>query len=220
VKVGHERLVDTRSDGGAKGKLLSLAAMKRSPAPETTRQTEEDEGLLAACAAGDLGALGKLFDRHALVVRRFLMRCSGSLDLDLDDMVHATFIEAFRNAGKFRGRSAERSWLLGIALNIARHRRRGEGRRRTFLGLWARRDLEPTVRPDEALERRHTLARIDAALATLPSHLREAFVLCEVEELTGREAASILGIPVGTLGRHLHEARQALRDRLMPEGST
>lgn len=174
----------------------------------------EDMELVTACARGDLTALGILFDRHGGAARRFLARYVAGHDADLDDLVNATFLEVFRGAKGFRGSSSVRSWVLGVSVNVSRHWRRGEARRRSFLSVWGRHDPEGGPRPDQLIERQQIATNIEGALAGLPAHLRAAFLLCEVEELSGREAAQALGVPVGTLGRHLHEARTALRAAL------
>jgi RNA polymerase sigma-70 factor (ECF subfamily) len=71
----------------------------------------------------------------------------------------------------------------------------------------------------EAAERRELLARMGAALERLPHELKEAFLLCEVEELSGVEAARALDVRPGTLWRRLHEARKRLRAALDEEGA-
>jgi len=171
----------------------------------------EDEALLAACARGDRDALGVLFDRHDESVRRFLARaCQIPFD-DLDDLVHATFLEVYRSAAAFRGLGSPRTWIFGIAVNVSRHHARSEARRRrllaAFAGLWR----STTNLPLESLEHRQALLRIDEALRDLPYARRAAFVLCEIEGLTAAEAASVLGVRGGTIGRWLHDARKLLR---------
>ena len=169
-----------------------------------------DAEVLDRCAAGDHGAMGELFDRHGADVHRFLGRLVG-WNADLDDMVHATFLEALRSVRRFRGRAQVRTWLFGIAVNISRHHLRSEVRRRAFLTVWAERPEERGTRPDQLVERQQLVARLADALADLPHELRAAYLLCEVEELSGAEAAAALGVPPGTLGRRLHQARTALR---------
>ena len=65
--------------------------------------------------------------------------------------------------------------------------------------------------PLEELDRRRSLERLADALVALPVEQREAFLLCDVEQSRGVEAAQALGVPEGTLYRRLHEARKALR---------
>jgi RNA polymerase sigma-70 factor (ECF subfamily) len=194
--------------------------IKGAPLHQRSAPTEDDEALLATCAKGDPSALGVLFDRHDQSVRRFLARACQVPFADLDDLVHATFLEVYRSAPGFRGRASAKTWIFGIAVNVSRHHARGEARRRRFLTALAGVGHDP-VPPQEALERRHTLARMAAALDGLPYARRGAFVLCELEGLTAAEAANVLGVRPGTIGRWLHEARKWLREAVgLPEEGT
>jgi RNA polymerase sigma-70 factor, ECF subfamily len=170
-----------------------------------------DEVLVTACAMHDPGAMAELFDRHCDAVHRFLARLVGAGSSDVDDMVHTTFIEALRSAARFRGNSSVKTWLFGIAANVGRHHIRDQVRKRSFLKAWG--DISPTPgrMPDEATERRELAELAAAALAELPFDLRSAFVLCDLEEMSGAEAAAALDVRPGTLGRRLFEARRALR---------
>jgi RNA polymerase sigma-70 factor (ECF subfamily) len=173
-----------------------------------------DEALLAACALPDAAALGALFDRFAPAVSKFLMRFLGSAHAEVDDLVQATFLEAQRCAGSFRGKSTVRAWILGISANLARHHLRGETRRRNMLSVAAVQPTTPHGRPDDDSERRQMLARLHEAITELPPELRAPLVLCDMEELPGAEAARVLDLREGTLWRRLHEARKLLREKM------
>ncbi len=177
-----------------------------------------DDALLSRFTRGDGEALGELFDRHHRAAYRFLSRLTGAHDADLDDLVQATFMEVARAAPRFDGRAAVRTWLFGIALNVARRYKRGNARRRRVISDAAGADRPSDVpareRPDESVENRELLAAVERAIHGLPPALREAFVACEIEELPGAEVARLLGIPEGTLWRRLHDARKALRAAL------
>jgi RNA polymerase sigma-70 factor (ECF subfamily) len=170
-----------------------------------------DEVLVAACALRDPGAMAELFDRHCDAVHRFLARLLGAGASDLDDMVHTTFLEALRSAARFRGGSSVRTWLFGIAANVGRHHIRDQVRRRSFLRAWGDIKPSPSQSPDLAAEHHQMAERVAAAVAQLPFNLRAAFVLCDLEEMSGADAAAALDVRRGTLGRRLFEARRALR---------
>src|SRR5258706_7629761 len=87
-----------------------------------------DHALIAACAIGDMAALGTLFERHAERLYRFLGRYTQVPRHELDDLVQASFMAAFRAASRYRGEAAVCTWLFGIAGNVARHHMRSEGR--------------------------------------------------------------------------------------------
>jgi RNA polymerase sigma-70 factor (ECF subfamily) len=170
-----------------------------------------DEALVDACAAGDAAALGKLFDRHHETVYRFLTRLAGTDAASREDLVQNTFLEARCAAPRFAGRSSVKAWLLGIAANLVRHDVRGEIRRKRLMLTYAEVPRPPGTSPHEAAERRELVERLSVALRELPHDLRVAFVLCDLEEVRGTEAARALGVREGTLGRRLHDARRALR---------
>ena len=171
-----------------------------------------DEALLAACATGDAAALGALFDRFCDAVWRFAARLPMTDDLARDDLVQTTFLEVARTAHAFRGTSSVKTWILGIAANVARHTVRGEQRRRVHQARFLEKQAHagPAL-VDDQVERRQLLARIAAALDALPRDQQLAFILCDLEQLSGTEVARILEIPEGTLWRRLHTARKAVR---------
>jgi RNA polymerase sigma-70 factor (ECF subfamily) len=187
------------------GKLVSLRRSQGEAA------SLSDEALLAATATGDLAALDALFERFHVTVYRFLGRLAAADEAARDDLVQATFLEARRGARRFRGGSSVKTWILGIAANLARHHLRGERRRREKHARYAEGLHVVSERPDERLERREILREIEDALARLPHDLRVAFVMCDLEDISGVDAARVVGVPQGTLWRRLHVARKAVR---------
>ena len=75
----------------------------------------------------------------------------------------------------------------------------------------------PSDRPDVSVEQQQLVTRMQGALTALPHDLRLALVMCDLEDISGREAAAVLHIPEGTLYRRVHEARRAL-GALVEEG--
>jgi RNA polymerase sigma-70 factor (ECF subfamily) len=170
-----------------------------------------DEALLAACGTGDAAALGALFDRFHEAVFRFAGRLITSDELARDDLVQATFLEVRRTAASFRGTSSVRTWIFGVAANVARHASRSERRSRARQARYLEQVASAPPRVDEQVEQRRLLARVEEALATLPRDQQIAFILCDLEQLAGDEVARVLAIPAGTLWRRLHTARKAMR---------
>lgn len=179
--------------------------------PDGNPDDLSDEALVAACAAGDRAALGVLFDRHGADVHRFLVRLRGIDDGVVDDLVQDVFLKAHEGAARFRSGAAVRTWLLGIAANVGKMHVRSEVRAGERGVAFHARTLAPAPRPDAEAERRELLGRMATALASLPHDQRVAFLLCDVEETRGVDAAAALGVRRGTLYRRLHEARKALR---------
>jgi RNA polymerase sigma-70 factor (ECF subfamily) len=171
-----------------------------------------DEALLAACGVGDAAALGALFDRHHEAVYRLISRLLRTEPSEIDDLVQQTFLEVWRSAKKYSGRGAVRSYLFGIAANAVRHHIRGAVRRRNALA-----EVPPPAAggaPDDAAMRAQQVNRLAVALEQLPDDLRVVYVMCDLEEVPGVDAARALGLRAGTLWRRLHEARRALREAI------
>lgn len=187
------------------GKLVPL----RRVSGDTAQMS--DEALLAACGTGDAAALGALFDRFHDAVYRFAGRLVVGDDPARDDLVQATFLELRRTAASFRGTSSVRTWILGVAANVARHALRGERRRRDRQARYLAQVAPAPMQLDEQVERRRLLARIEEAIAALPRDQQIAFILCDLEQLPGEEVARVLGVPEGTLWRRLHTARRGIR---------
>jgi RNA polymerase sigma-70 factor (ECF subfamily) len=199
------------TDGRIKGKLVPLRRGGGAIADMS------DEALLAACGTGDSAALDALFERFNVAVYRFAARLPTTDELARDDLVQATFLEVRRTARRFRGTSSVKTWILGVAANVARHQLRSERRRRAHQARYVERLAAVPGRPDDEAERRELLARVADALAALPHHQRVAFILCDLEQVPGVEVARVLRVPEGTLWRRLHVARKAVRAAL--EGS-
>ncbi len=168
-----------------------------------------DRALVSALAEGDQAALGALYDRYHLDVYRFIARMARGADVE--DLVQTTFLEAHRSAPRFRGESAVKTWLFGIAANLVRTYFRGEGRRRTAASALAVMPATEAMTAADALTQEKRRRWVTAAVETLSPALKEAYVLCVLEELPGKEAAQILGIREASLWRRLSDARDAIR---------
>ncbi len=176
-----------------------------------------DEALLAACGVGESAALGALYDRHHEAMYRLVSRMLRSERAEIDDLVQTTFIEAWRSAKKYSGKGTVKSFLYGIAANTVRHHVRSNRRRRDALAELP----EPLhgASPEAAVSRGQQVQRLGAAVERLPHDLREAYVLCDLEDVPGVDAARILDIRPGTLWRRLHDARKFLRDAIDDGGA-
>lgn len=168
-----------------------------------------DRALVSALAEGDQAALGALYDRYHLDVYRFIARMARGADVE--DLVQTAFLEAHRSAPRFRGESAVKTWLFGIAANLVRTYFRGEGRRRTAASALAVMPATEAMTAADALTQEQRRRWVTAAVETLSPALKEAYVLCVLEELPGKEAAQILGIREASLWRRLSDARDAIR---------
>jgi RNA polymerase sigma-70 factor (ECF subfamily) len=183
--------------------------VRRSQASDAT-----DAALLADIAGGNLEPLGELYDRYAQDVWRAVRRALPQ-GADVEDVVHATFVNLPRIAFSYDGRASCRNWLCGIAVRLAMRHRRGMGRFRHMLGVFAD---APERRPERDPERHASdnqeLAVLGRALSRLSDKKRAVFVLVELEGLSAEEAARALDIPAATARTRLFHARRELQEAM------
>jgi RNA polymerase sigma-70 factor (ECF subfamily) len=190
--------------------LVTLSQMI-APAP-----LADAEPALPLLREGDLAALGQVYDAHHAAVRTFARRLIG--EEAAEDLVHDTFLSLPKALSHWNGRGTLRTFIIGIAINHARHYVRARARRRRAVERLAQQP-EPAGRsPERDTEQRQLAQLLLRALDSLSFDHRTTFVLCEVEERSSPEVAQILGIPENTVRTRLHHARLKLRAALEREG--
>lgn len=152
----------------------------------------------------------------------FVFRClrrSGLDEASADDAVQQVFVIASQKLASIE-RGKEKAFLYGTARNVAAQHRRANARRAEV------EYVEPSDHEDggtgdptgpsleELLDQRRARELLDEVLATLPDHLRDVFVLSEVEELSAPEVAACLDIPLGTVASRLARAREVFDQTL------
>ncbi|WP_282696523.1 RNA polymerase sigma factor [Streptomyces sp. CC208A] len=163
--------------------------------------------------AGDPSALGDAYDAHARVLFQYAYRMCGDRAA-AEDVVSATFLEAWRCRGRVRAEGGSlRPWLLGIATNVLRGAAREARRRDAALARMPDTgvlpDFSDAVAARLADEERLRAAR--AALGRLRRREREVFALVVWAGLDYVTAGEALGVPVGTVRSRLSRARERLR---------
>ena len=173
----------------------------------------DDSVLWSRARSGDRDAFGALFERHARTIYNYCFRRVGDWSA-AEDLVSIVFLEAWRRRDSKLPEGKEVPWLLGVATNVVRNRRRSERRHAAAL----RRVPPPSPTADfaedaaERLDDERLMARALALLAKLPLREREVFALCAWSDLSYEDAALALGIPVGTVRSRLSRARARLRE--------
>jgi RNA polymerase sigma-70 factor (ECF subfamily) len=173
--------------------------------------------------ASEISAQRQLYESHANFVRRLVLRL-GTPAADADDLVQETFVIAFRHWSKFDPRrfassdmaSAERTWLYAIAVRVAAGARR-RARLRRFLGLEEIAEPRDPTTPASLFERAEARRRVRRLLEGIGEKKRTAFVLFELEGLSGEEIARVVGAPVKTVWTRLFHARREFLERLARE---
>lgn len=177
---------------------------------------ESDRDLWLRSIEGDTTAFGVLFVRHASAVANYCAYRNGTFR-DAEDLTATVFLEVWRSRARLevRGTSAL-PLLFGVAGKVCSHHRRSAGR-------WLRASARLRGPIDQGDLTDDICSRLDAqrdavavhdALCSLSSDQRAAVELCYLGELTVSDAATALGVPVGTVKSRLSRARAALLNAL------
>jgi len=179
-------------------------------------QTTSDETLIARIANGDRLAMQVLFARHHVRIYRFILRLVHN-QATAEDLISEVFLDIWRHAGKFEGRSAVTTWMLGIArfktLSALRRRHEDELDEET-----AERVEDQADDPETALAKKDQGAVLRHCLTALSAEHREVIDLVYYHEKSVKEAAEIVGIPEATVKTRMFYARKKLSELLREQG--
>lgn len=175
-----------------------------------------DADLIRAISADDKSAMRVLFARHNVQVYRYVLRFIRDESL-AEEVVSDVFIEVWRNAARFEGRSQVSTWLLGIArfkALSARRRRKEE----------ALDDAEANAIPDSAddpeiaVQKKDRLAILRECMSHLSRNHREIIDLVYYHGKTVDEAAEIIGVPENTAKTRMFHARKRMSAQVHQAG--
>jgi RNA polymerase sigma-70 factor, ECF subfamily len=132
----------------------------------------------------------------------------------LEDAAQELWLVVHRRLPEFERRSSARTWLFGIALNVARNRRRGQRRTPAMQPLP---EQLISARPDPAgvHEGQEAWRRLEAFLDQLDEPRRAVFVSSLLEQLSAAETAHATGLDVATVYHHVRRLRRAFKEYLM-----
>ncbi len=154
----------------------------------------------------------EIFDAYAPYVWRTL-RHLGVPEADVEDVCQEVFVVVHRKIPSFERRSALKTWLYGICIRTASdYRRRAHVRRERPVSEPPGLHAEATQ--FEELAQRQLRGVLASVLEQLDADKRAVFVLYEIEELSMKEIAEIVGCPLQTAYSRLHAARKLLVEAL------
>jgi RNA polymerase sigma-70 factor (ECF subfamily) len=168
----------------------------------------DDDLLLRRIGEGDRTAMKALYERHSRPLYHFIRTRVGDA-FEASDVMQETFLELWRSAGRFDGRSSARTWIYAIARNKTVDRIRKSAR------VTLRDQPDETV-PDDSpsaqdlLEAASDVSRVRACLEKLGEVQRSAIRLAFFEDLSYPEVAEVEGVPVGTIKTRIHHAKKLL----------
>jgi RNA polymerase sigma-70 factor, ECF subfamily len=181
-----------------------------------------DEVLVARAQRGDKDAFGLLVRKYQYRVTKLVARYVS--DSEAVDVAQEAFIKAYRALGGFRGNSAFYTWLYRIAINTAKNHLVARARRPAnqdidvadaeLYGHTER--LSHSDTPEAVLLGEEVQNIVLGAIQALPSDLRTAILLREIEGLSYEEIAEAMDCPIGTVRSRIFRARAAIEETLRP----
>ena len=197
--------------------IYTQAISPASPAPvQATAQDTSDETLVAQIAQRDKHALQLLYSRHHVRVYRFALRFLND-EAAAEDTVSEVFIDVWRQAERFEGRSQVTTWLLAIARNKA-------------LSLLRRRSSEelddevaefiedPSDNPEAAMLKSQRASVLQDCLTQLSPAHREIVDLVYYYEKSVEEVAEIISVPANTVKTRMFYARKRIGELMAAKG--
>jgi RNA polymerase sigma-70 factor, ECF subfamily len=180
-------------------------------------QGTSDEALLGAIAAGDQRAMQVLYARHHVRVYRFVVRLTRDRSL-AEDLVGEVFLEVWRRANGFKGKSQVCTWLLAIARYEALSALRAAHSDAQLDEHAAVSVTDPADDAETTMSKRDRSAIIQKCLAQLSAVHREVLDLVYYHERSVVEVAEIVGVPVSTVKTRMFYARRRMEDLLEAAG--
>jgi RNA polymerase sigma-70 factor, ECF subfamily len=175
-----------------------------------------DEILIGRIARGDRLAMQALYGRHHIKVFRFVLRLVRN-EASAQDLISEVFLDVWRQADRFEGRSAVSTWILSIArfkaLSSVRRRKEAELDEETAAAIEDDNDT-----PEVALQKKDTGEVLRRCLAQLSPDHREIIDLVYYHEKSVEEVAEIVDIPENTVKTRMFYARKKLAALLKEAG--
>ena len=171
----------------------------------------DDDALVEQARDGRRRAFSELVRRYQAVVYRSCYRILGDRE-DAKDASQEAFIRAYRKLGTFRGRSTFKTWMLRVAVNVSLNER---GRRKLpRADVSFAESVAGPESPEADLMTSEAATQVHRALQLVRPDHRAAIVLRDLEGLTYRETAEVLGITEGTAKSWVHRGREGLKGLL------
>ena len=179
-------------------------------------QGTSDEALLGAIAAGDQRAMQVLYARHHVRVYRFVLRLTQDRSL-AEDVVSEVFLDVWRRAGGFKGKSQVSTWMLAIArykaLSALRAHSDAQLDEHAAVSV-----IDPADDAETTMSKRDRSAIVQQCLSQLSALHREVLDLVYYHERSVDEVAEIVGAPVNTVKTRMFYARKRMESLLVAAG--
>ena len=188
-----------------------------------TSEKAADQALVERVQQGDKKAFDVLVLKYQHKVANLISRYIRD-QAEVLDVTQEAFIKAYRALPKFRGDSAFYTWLYRVAINTAKNHLASQARRPPGEDIEAEvaeqmdmgTALKETDTPERLALQREIAETVQQAMDDLPTELRTAIMLRELEGLSYEEIAQAMDCPIGTVRSRIFRAREAIDARLQP----
>lgn len=183
-----------------------------------------DQQLVALAQMGDSNAFGLLAEKYQNRLYRLILRIINNQSV-VEDLVQESFIKAYRSISNFRGDSTFYTWLYKIGLNTARNHL-FENKHRPQIdssievedaeNFSSALDLHNAETPETELINKQIAKTVNDSIEALPTELRAAISMREIDGLSYQEISQIMNCPIGTTRSRIFRARDIISERLKP----
>jgi RNA polymerase sigma factor (sigma-70 family) len=193
--------------------------MSRNPSQEEIFQSNEE--IVERIRSGEVALLAVLMKRHNQKLYR-VARGMGIPNLDCDDLLQQSYIQAYLKLPQFRGESTVTTWLTRILINqglmYLRKQRPSVTEDGSLEGLSdaaPKADaITPTFTPESELLKRELRSVLEDAIEQLPEDYRVVYIMRELEEMSVKDIATALEISESNVKVRMHRARKLLQNEL------
>lgn len=178
----------------------------------TADDAGQPAGLIARAKLGDLDAFDQIMRLHQKQVLMTALRLLGNME-DAQDAAQETFLRLYKSLNRLPDVLEMKSWLYRVTVNICNdvHRQRGRRKTEPLTGLLGLEPASSHPDPEKAWSEVERGQLVEMALKTLPEKERAAVVLRDVQGLSTREVAEILGSSEVTVRSQISVARGKLK---------
>jgi len=180
---------------------------------ESRRQALEDDLLVTRCKLGERSAFDQLIERWHVPLWKYTRRLTGD-DEAAAESVQDVWLRVLRGIVRLRDHERLRAWLFGIARRVVMDRLRDAYAAPAIEAI----DLSTIASEEDTRDLELEISALHEELEQLPVIEREVLALFYLQELSLKDLADVLGVPVGTVKSRLFRARNLLRKQLTMKG--
>ena len=174
---------------------------------------DDHNDIIIAVAKGDRVALKTLFDLYSSKIYNIAISYTQNIQ-DAEEITQDAFINIYRYASSFKGKSAVGTWIYRITVNLSLNYIKRKKRKPIGNDGLEGKDLPDFEHPGILLEKKENSKFLFKAIASLPENQKTAFILSFIEDLPRKETAEIMEISLKAVESLLQRAKKNLRKEL------